>query len=144
MPINNTTIQGNLVRDPEHRHVNDKDVTRFTVAINNRRRNPDTGEWEDGRTDFIDCQAWGNLAKMVGDLKQGTPVIVNGELRQNSWVDDTTQQKRSRIIVNADGVAVDAKFGAPKLKGKKKSKAKPAAEAQTPNEPASYESEEPF
>lgn len=145
MTINQATIQGNLVRDPELIHPNDKDLARFSVAVNYRRQNADTGEWEDGTTHFIDCTAWGNLAKQVGDLKQGMPVIVNGELRQNSWIDDATKQRRSRIVLNADGVAVDSRYGAPKLKkSKAKSKTKPAAAAQTANEPAPYEGEEPF
>ena len=48
MSINRVIISGNLTRDPELRSTQSgMDVLSFGVAGNDRRRNPNTGEWED-------------------------------------------------------------------------------------------------
>ncbi|MFQ6919854.1 MAG: single-stranded DNA-binding protein, partial [Collinsella sp.] len=48
MSINRVNITGNLTRDPELRATaGGTQVLSFGVAVNDRRRNPQTGEWED-------------------------------------------------------------------------------------------------
>lgn len=48
MSINRVNISGNLTRDPELRvTASGTQVLSFGVAVNDRRRNPQTGEWED-------------------------------------------------------------------------------------------------
>ena len=48
MSINRVSITGNLTRDPELRvTAAGTQVLSFGVAVNDRRRNPQTGEWED-------------------------------------------------------------------------------------------------
>ena len=48
MSINRVNITGNLTRDPELRATQSgSQVLSFGVAVNDRRRNPQTGEWED-------------------------------------------------------------------------------------------------
>lgn len=48
MSINRVNITGNLTRDPELRATAaGTQVLSFGIAVNDRRKNPQTGEWED-------------------------------------------------------------------------------------------------
>ena len=48
MSINRVNITGNLTRDPELRATaGGTQAQSFGDAVNDRRRNPQTGEWED-------------------------------------------------------------------------------------------------
>ena len=48
MSINKVVITGNLTRDPELRETpSGFQVLSFGVAVNDRRRNPQTQQWED-------------------------------------------------------------------------------------------------
>lgn len=50
MSINRATISGNLTRDGELRSTaSGMPVLAFSVAVNDRRKNSQTGEWEDVR-----------------------------------------------------------------------------------------------
>lgn len=65
MSINRVNITGNLTRDPELRATaGGTQVLSFGVAVNDRRRNPQTGEWED-YPNFVDCTMFGTRAEAV-------------------------------------------------------------------------------
>ena len=65
MNINHVTISGNLTRDPELRMTaGGTQVLSFGVAVNDRRRNPQSGAWEEYPT-FIDCTMFGNYAESM-------------------------------------------------------------------------------
>ena len=101
MSINRVTITGNLTRDPELRMTtNGTQVMNFGVAVNDRRRNQQTNEWED-RPNFIDCVIFGQRAESLSRiLQKGFKVAIEGKLRQNTWESDG--QRRSRIEVVVD------------------------------------------
>lgn len=72
MSINRVIISGNLTRDPELRSTQSgMDVMSFGVAVNDRRRNPQTNEWED-YPNFVDC----HHVRQSGS--QLAPVLVQG------------------------------------------------------------------
>lgn len=98
MSINVVNISGNLTRDSELRvTASGTQVLSFGVAVNDRRRNPQTGEWED-YPNFVDCTMFGTRAeKLAGMLIKGTKVCILGKLRYMSWEKDG--QKRSKIEV---------------------------------------------
>ena len=63
MSINRVNITGNLTRDPELRATaGGTQVLSFGVAVNDRRRNAQTGEWED-YPNFVDCTMFGTREK---------------------------------------------------------------------------------
>ena len=103
MSINRVNISGNLTRDPELRATQGgTSVLTFGVAVNDRRRNPQTGEWEDV-PNFIDCVVFGNRAEPLSRfLSKGSKVAVEGKLRWSQWERDG--QKRSKIEVVVDEV----------------------------------------
>ena len=61
MSINRVSISGNLTRDAELRQAGQTPVLRFGVAVNDRHKNQQTGEWED-RPNFVDCMLFGKRA----------------------------------------------------------------------------------
>ena len=105
MSINRVNISGNLTRDPELRATaGGTQVLSFGVAVNDRRRNAQTGEWED-YPNFVDCTMFGNRAEAVGRfLAKGMKVAIEGKLRYSSW--DKDGQKRSKLEVIVDELDV--------------------------------------
>lgn len=101
MSINRVIISGNLTRDPELRSTQSgMDVMSFGVAVNDRRRNPQTNEWED-YPNFVDCTMFGNRARSLHQyLSKGTKVAIEGKLRWSQW--EREGQKRSKIEVIVD------------------------------------------
>ena len=81
------TIAGNLVDDPELRFTpGGQAVARFRIASTPRYRDNQTGEWKDGDTLFLTCQAWRQLAQNAAEsLERGMRAIVTGRLRQRSY-----------------------------------------------------------
>lgn len=101
MSINRATISGNLTRDAELRSTaSGMPVLSFSVAVNDRRKNNQTGEWEDV-PNFIDCTMFGTRAQSLSQyLTKGTKVAVEGKLRWSQWERD--DQKRSKIEIIVD------------------------------------------
>ena len=96
MSINRVTISGNLTRDAELRQTQGgTSVLSIPVAVNDRRRNPQTNEWED-HANFVDCVLFGRRADALAPkLRKGTKVAIEGKLRYSSWERDG--QRRSKL-----------------------------------------------
>ncbi len=103
MAINRVIITGNMTRDMELRQTaSGMAVGQFGVAVNNRRKNSRTGEWEDEPC-FIDCTMFGQRAQAIAQyLKKGTKVAIEGKLHYSSWERDG--QKRSKLEVFVDEI----------------------------------------
>ena len=101
MSINRVIISGNLTRDPELRSTaGGTSVLGFGVAVNDRRKNQQTGEWED-YPNFVDCTMFGTRAeKLAGMLTKGTKVCILGKLRYMSWEKDGQKHSKVDIIAN--------------------------------------------
>lgn len=103
MSINRVAISGNLTRDVDLRTAQSgMPVLGFGVAVNDRRKNNQTGEWED-YPNFIDCTMFGARAQSVSRfLSKGSKVAIEGKLRWSQWERDG--QKRSKIEVVVDEI----------------------------------------
>lgn len=101
MSINRVNISGNLTRDSELRATaGGVQVLRFGVAVNDRRRNPESGEWED-YPNFVECVMFGARAEAVGRyLLKGTKVAIEGKLRYSSWEKDGQRRSKLEVIVD--------------------------------------------
>jgi single-strand DNA-binding protein len=101
MSINRVVISGNLTRDGELRQTQSgSSILAFGVAVNDRRKNLQTGEWED-YPNFVDCTMFGPRAeKLAQYLTKGLKVAIEGKLRYSSWERDG--QKRSKLEVIVD------------------------------------------
>ena len=97
--LNQITIMGRLVRDPELRRTGTGlPVASFTVAVDRDWPNRETGEKE---TDFIDCVAWRQTGEFVSKyFTKGSMIVVHGRLQIRPWVDkDGNKRKSAEIIV---------------------------------------------
>ena len=102
MAINKATITGNITCDPELRQTQGgTSVLTIGVAVNDRRKNQQTGEWEN-YPNFIDCTIFGNRATGVAPhLEKGMKVAIEGKLNQSRWqADDGTNRSKIEIIVD--------------------------------------------
>lgn len=108
--INNIFLIGNLTRDPELRFTpNGTPVASFSIAVNKRTQNKQSGEWEND-ADFFNVVAWFKLAENVAEsLNKGDRVIISGRLSQESW-DDKQGQKRTTYRIIANVVAPSLEF----------------------------------
>lgn len=70
--LNSVCLQGRLTADPEMRTTkNGKNVINFCIA----------NEIKKGESNFVNCTAWGETAKLIcNNFSKGSPIIVNGSL----------------------------------------------------------------
>lgn len=105
MSINRVNITGNLTRDPELRSTaGGMAVLGFGVAVNDRRKNQQTSQWED-YPNFVDCTMFGNRAEALSRiLRKGMKVAIEGKLRYSSWENKNGGGRRSKLEVIPDEV----------------------------------------
>lgn len=100
MAINRVCISGNLTRDPELRQTaGGSQVLGVGVAVNDRRKNQQTGQWED-MPNFVDCVVFGNRAEALATiLHKGDKVAIDGRLRYSSWeAKDGTRRSKLEVV----------------------------------------------
>jgi single-strand DNA-binding protein len=103
--INRVILTGNLTFDPELRSLpSGTSVCKLRVAVNTRKKNNATGDWED-KPNYFDVTVWGaqgeNCARY---LAKGRPVAIDGRLEWSEWADKDTGKNRSKVEVVADTV----------------------------------------
>ena len=81
--INRVVLVGRLTRDPELRNTNSGNaVCSFTVAVDNRTKNPDGSK----STSFIPCVVFQQQADNVGKFtRKGSLVGIEGRLNQRNY-----------------------------------------------------------
>ena len=102
--LNRAFLIGNLTRDPELRTTpKGTAIATFSLAVNRTYRD-ESGASHD-ETTFVDIEAWGKQAELVSKyLTKGSPCMIEGRLRLDTWEDKTSGQKRSRLKVVLDNV----------------------------------------
>ncbi|MGI8446962.1 MAG: single-stranded DNA-binding protein [Streptosporangiaceae bacterium] len=104
----NVTVTGNLTGDPELRYTpSGAPVAQFTVASNERYKDG-AGQWQDGPTSFVRCNAWRELAEHAAEsLSKGDRVIVSGTMRQRDYqAQDGTKRTVWEVAVFEVGAAL--------------------------------------
>ena len=103
--LNNVSIMGRLVRDPELRYTGDNSdipVLGFSIAV-------DRSYGED-ETDFIDCVAWRKNAESISKhFEKGRPIIVTGSLQARRWTDKDGNRRRNVEVVVDQWYFADSK-----------------------------------
>src|SRR3954451_19645440 len=94
--FNKVILIGRLTRDPETRAFsNGGKVAKFGFAVSNRKKNQQTGQWEDEPM-FIDCEVFnrGDMGKKADlaeqYLRKGHLTYLEGHLVLQQWDDKTT------------------------------------------------------
>ena len=109
--MNKVYLIGNLTRDPEMRSTsNGIPVCNFSIAVNRRFRNAQTGQQE---TDFFNIVAWRQLADLCGRyLAKGRKVAVFGSIQTRTY-EAQDGSKRSAFDIVADEVEFLSAANAP-------------------------------
>lgn len=107
--LNTVSIGGNLCRDAELRATaSGMAVLTFSVAVNESRKNQQTGECEE-YPNYVDCTMFGRRAESVSRyLTKGTYVALTGRLHQNRW-QNKDGQNRSKLEVTADNIHFESR-----------------------------------
>ena len=94
--MNKVLLCGNIVEDGEIRVTeSDKVKVNFTLAINKRIGKDKT------KTTFIPCVIWGKFGEtVVGYLKKGSQLIVDGELEINNIKSEKGWKTYAYVNVN--------------------------------------------
>jgi single-strand DNA-binding protein len=103
--INRVIITGNLTKDPELASVpgTGTAVCSLRVACNGRRKNIQTGAWED-QPNYFDVTVWGQQGENCHKyLRKGRPVAIDGRLRWREWTTNEGQ-KRQAVDIIAESV----------------------------------------
>ncbi|ANE21946.1 hypothetical protein AAY81_00805 [Denitrobacterium detoxificans] len=103
MSINSVIISGNIGREPELRiSASGNAVMRFSVAVNDRVKNPQTGEWGD-RANWVGVVMFGQRAQSLRPyLSKGSKVAISGRLRYSAWeTQDGGKQSRLEVVADA-------------------------------------------
>lgn len=111
MSVNRVCLAGNLTRDMEIRETaSGTAIANFGIAVNERRKNSRTGEWEDV-PNYFECVMFGSRAQSVSRfIGKGSKVAIDGKLRYSSWEKDG--QKRSKVEVVVDDIEFMSKGSA--------------------------------
>lgn len=116
--LNKVMLIGRLTRDPEVRTFsNGGKVAKIGFAVNNRKKNQQTGQWEDDPV-FIDIDAFNRetgrkLADLVEQyLRKGHQAYIEGNLVLDQWT-DKDGQKHSKLKI----VLQDVQFLEPRSDG---------------------------
>jgi single-strand DNA-binding protein len=96
---NKVILVGNLTRDPELRYTpKGVAIAKLGLAVNRVWRT-ETGETREEAT-FVDVDAFSKQAETIAQyLKKGSPILIEGRLRLDTWDDKQTGQKRSKLGV---------------------------------------------
>jgi len=136
MSINRVCITGNLTRDPELRQsASGMSILKMGIAVNDRRKNPQSGEWED-LPNFFDVTMFGTRAESVSRfLSKGSKLAIEGKLRWSQW-ENPDGDKRSKVEIIADDIEFMSSRGEGSGSGGGGSYSAPApAKEATSNEP---------
>lgn len=85
---NPITVVGNLTRDPELRFLpgDGTPVTSVDIAVNDRKFNRSTGQYEDAGTTYWRANAFRALAENIAEsLSKGDQVIVTGSVKDRTF-----------------------------------------------------------
>lgn len=109
--LNRVILCGNLTADPELSYLpSSLAVVRMRLAVNERVKNQQD-EWVD-RPCYVDISAFGKQAENCNEyLSKGSPILLEGKLRYETWDAKDGSGKRSKHSVVADRVQFLASRG---------------------------------
>lgn len=113
-----STFDGGVVAEPEIRQAGNSTVLEFPVYVNRRKKNRDTGEYEDtGDVTKIRVQLWNDRIDLFekpskGDIVEVTGTIyereytksdgTTGRSLETDWVDDIAIKYRGNKTASSD------------------------------------------
>ena len=104
MNINRVVLTGNLTKDPVVRTNpgTGLSVCKLRLAVNTRRKNNASGDWED-KANYFNITVFGRQAESCGQyLRKGRPVAIDGRLEWSEF--EVEGQKRQSVDIIAENV----------------------------------------
>jgi len=106
--LNKVMLIGRLTRDPEIKEFsNGGKVANIGFAVNNRRKNQQSGQWEEVPV-WVDLKAFNRepgrkMADLVEKyLRKGQQVYVEGHLVLEEWAGKEDGKKQSKMVIHVD------------------------------------------
>lgn len=101
---NHLIIAGRLTRDVDLKYLPSGLAVASLSIANGRHYKDKQGERKE-ETSYIEVSCFDKLATYSADnLRKGMAVMVEGRIKSESWEDKATGQKRSKVLVNANGI----------------------------------------
>lgn len=117
--LNKVTLIGRLTRDPEVKTFsNGGKVANIGFAVNNRKKNAQSGQWEDVPV-WLDLKAFNRetgrkLADQIETVKKGQQIYVEGHLVLEEWTGKDDGAKKSKLVIYVDDFQyLEKREGAP-------------------------------
>ncbi len=121
--FNKVILVGNVTRDIELRYTPKGTAVTDIVLATNRIRTGESGEKIE-ETTFVDVTLWGRTAEIAHQYSgKGKPLLVEGRLHQDKWVDKETGGNRYKLKVIAENIQL---MGSPGGGGQPSSGGNPA------------------
>lgn len=101
MSINKVILGGNLTRNAELKNTSGGTaVLTGSIAVNERRKNNQTGEWE-SYPNYFDFVMYGARAeKMSVYFTKGRKVVIEGRMHQDRWQKEGQNRSKDVVIVD--------------------------------------------
>lgn len=100
--FNKIIISGRLIKDPHKKTINTTEgtVSLLDFVIANQT-------FKSSETSFFNCELWGKRTDYFSDkLHKGSAVIIEGELKQQRWLDKNTSETKSKIVINVFNINI--------------------------------------
>ncbi len=95
---NHVILAGSLCKVPVCRRTPlGRDICDMMLAVNRRC----------GRTDYLPCIAWGNLAHRCGELDVGDAVALEGRLQSRTYIKRVGEEKQERTAFEVSITSID-------------------------------------
>jgi single-strand DNA-binding protein len=112
--LNKTMMIGRLTGDPDAPRVlpnTGNTLVKFRFAVGRSRKNPQTGQWENLDTMYIDCEVYSrpdtkrNLCEVVSKyVKKGDELYLEGRIQLDEWEDKAGGGRRSKHKIVVDEI----------------------------------------
>jgi single-strand DNA-binding protein len=134
-----TTLVGRIGREPDLRFApNGTAVFAFSVVTSGRRKDQNSGQWEDVDTTWWDCVAFGETAEKYAEVfEKGDPVIVVGTAFNRPW-EDKEGNKRQTLSFRVDNLGLDIRWSKKQFRN-----AAPAESSSPSGLPNEWDQDEP-
>lgn len=105
MSLPTLTGTARLMQDPELRFgASGTAVVKVRLAFNSRKKDPQSGEWKDDASFFIDGKAFGQAAENLAEsLSRGVEVVVSGRLKTEQWEKDGEKRSGPALLIDSIG-----------------------------------------
>jgi single-strand DNA-binding protein len=105
MSLPNVNGTARLIDDPQLRYgANGGAVVTVRLAFNSRKKDPQSGEWKDDATCFLDGKAFGQAAENLAEtLSRGLEAVVSGRLKTEEWEKNGERKSKMVLLIDAIG-----------------------------------------